>query len=180
MRLEGKNVIFTDFNGVLNDPLKTIGLDSLAFEVPKAACPNKVFRLAKLSVETNADVVFTSSYRHSVNFYIIAGRCLRNSSNQEHVDFFKEHFQSFRYKWSHTTKNKGTSRSEEIQSYLNDHKEADGGYDRFVVLEDDEPIDRSLNPVRTNPEEGFTKKDCAAAKALLSRLKKNKTSNLEP
>ena len=177
MRPKGKNVIFTDFNGVLNDPAKTLGHQDLVFEVPKIADPEKVFRLAKLSLETDSEVVLTSSYRHQVSFYLIAGRCLRNSDNPDHNAFFKEHGRSMRDKWTHTT-GKGQSRSQEIKGFLQDFENTGHEYENIVVFEDEEPIDKSLNPIITDRDQGLTQECCEQARSMLSPSRKNKTIEL--
>lgn len=181
MHSGNKNIIFTDFQGVLDDPAKVISNEALAFAVPEIACPDKVFRLTKLAIESKSDIVLTSSYRDDVNFECIAIRCLKNSENQEHKALAEKIYNDFDLGagFIFVTEHRD-SRSDEIQDFLNQEEQTGEKVEKFVVFEDYESIDEHLNPIFTDPSKGLTDEDCQKALIILGESKRKKESNLEP
>lgn len=152
---EEKKAIYCDFNGVVDDfekHMKSNQNESDAFRVPKMACPHKIYKLTKLALDTNSDIVITSLWRKfGIYFDLIIYRCLMNCEIPEYVEFYKENEDKIEDLTTVCPTEELDARTDEIRKHIKDFK-----YTTFVVFEDDHFIDEDLNPIMTNMMEGLT------------------------
>jgi hypothetical protein len=158
-------VIFTDFNGVLDDHTRRSNESNLVFRIPKLACPEKVFMICKLALKHNAKIVFISLWRkHSVSMKVIIARSLRQSDNPEHVEFFNDNRRALSQLSRDSTECLGSmGRSREVQLYVEENNVT-----KCVVFEDEHPISEMLNPIMTSSFTGLEVSHIERAEVVLS------------
>lgn len=157
-----KKAIYCDFNGVIDDREldKTVNQnESDHFRLPKIACPHKVYKLAKLAIDTNSSIIITSLFRlYGIDFYYIISRCLSNCNIPEYVTYFKDN-EDLIYDLTMTCPTSDlNNRSDEIRKHIIRDQ-----YTHFVVFEDSHHIDKDLNPIMTEWSVGLL--DCHVEKA---------------
>lgn len=164
-----KSYIITDFDGVLDDPSVKQSVPYNFNEVVNTylgsiACPHKMYLLAKLAIETNSNIVLSSTYRTADPCMdIVIRKALHRSGIEEYVAFSKKYKYELRELCVEpNTKYNQKSRSEQIQDYVDFMK-----LDKFVVFEDRERIDSELNPVYTASSVGLTQEHIDKAKEYL-------------
>ena len=138
-----KNVIFLDFDGVLN--IKEDDF-SASFENPDA-----IFYLNKLCLETGFDIVVSSSWRDHINYK----KFLYDSGLDEKIKILGK------------TENCRCDRAYEIMKYVEDHD-----IDKFIII-DDAFFGTEYIPyhVQTAARLGFTKNKYEEALNKISNLK---------
>jgi hypothetical protein len=161
---EIKKAIFCDFNGVLDVWGKVSNESFLSFRLPELACPHKIYKLTKLALSHNADLVFTSLHRRGCNLGSIIARSLTKSGIPEYVDFYNENIDEIEdlTRW-YATKELG-KRTKEVENFIDKYL-----YTHYVVFEDDHFIDEKLNPIMTNPMEGLMDEHIDKADTILSK-----------
>lgn len=161
---EVNKAIFCDFNGVLDDQKRTSNSSSLAFRLPEIACPDKVYRLAKLAVKHNAKLVLTSLHRlHGGSLDCIIYRSLENSNNPEHKAFIKENDDLLGDLTMVCPTPDFGDRSLEVLQSIRDEE-----FTHYVVFEDEHFIDPKLNPIMTEWSVGLQDEHIEKADAILS------------
>lgn len=163
---EIKKAIYSDFNGVLDDPAKNETADireSPVFYVPQVACPHKVYKLAKLAIKHQADLVLISDWRLSgLDFYVIVSRTLLNSGIPEYEKFVRENMDDIMDLCNvYPTSDMG-NRTDEVR-----HHAIENEYTHFVVFEDYHFIESDLNPIMVNSQVGLTDEDLEKAELIL-------------
>jgi len=168
-RKNDKSYIITDFDGVLDDPSVKQSVPYNFNEVVNTylgsiACPHKMYLLAKLAIETNSNIVLSSTYRTADPCMdIVIRKALRRSGVEEYIEFSKKYKYELRELCVEpNTKYNQKSRNDQIQDYVNSMK-----LDKFVVFEDRERIDSDLNPVYTASSVGLTQEHIDKAKEYL-------------
>lgn len=145
-----KKAIYCDFNGVVDDREREANAENTihhpAFYLPEIACPHKIFKLIKLAVDNQADLILTSMWRlQGMEWYIIVARCLKNSGIKEYEDYLEENIEDIQDLCGVAPTESLTSRTEEIQNHVDYFN-----YTHFVVFEDDHFIAQELNPIMVN------------------------------
>lgn len=161
-----KKAIFCDFNGVLNDEEleKTVQFDeSPCFMLPKIACPHKIFKLTKLAVDNNAEIVMTSMWRtQNVDYFGIIYRCINDSNIKEYIDYVEEHEELIQDLTLVMPTEDTGKRTDEIRNSILENE-----YTHYIVFEDEHYIEEDLNPIITNTRIGLLDEHVEKAYQLL-------------
>lgn len=161
----GLRVFFLDFDGVLNSGSwwNTRPHGHLAFD------PSLVDLLNKLVTETDARIVFSTSWRHGRTVENLSGmlegygcyvmtqygtdRCIGKTPDQA----------LSREPWDGYSVRTASSRGREIQAWLDENP-----VESFVILDDDDDMEHLKSfHVMTDPEVGLTLDDVARATKIL-------------
>ncbi len=147
-------IIFLDIDGVMNSERfyhKTPNFEWDMF------CPYSVILLNKLTDETNAKIVVSSSWRKNNSVEELSTLFKKNGITGDvysstHVLFYKNCDHS-------------VSRGNEIQLWLSQYPETE----QYVILDDDSDMlyNQRKNFVHVNPVKGFVKKDYNKALKIL-------------
>ena len=149
-----KSAIYCDFNGVLDDQSKNVkdnGRDFANLVVAEQSCPHKVFKVLKLALETNSELILTSMWRTSgVSFYDLVMASIYHSDVEEYKEYLDVNDdQIIKLILSPATKSFG-ARTDEIRTHMKEHK-----ITNCVVFEDTHRIDSDLNPIMTTTSIGL-------------------------
>lgn len=162
-----KKAIYSDVNGVLDDRERESNADireSASFYVPAIVCPHKIFKLMKLAIKHQADLVMISDWRLSgLDFYPVVARSLLNSEIPEYVSFVNENMDDIMDLCNVIPTSDLGKRTDEVRKHAIDY-----GYTHFVVLEDSHEIEEDLNPIMVNWMTGLQDEHIEKADALLS------------
>lgn len=166
---EVKKAIYCDFNGVVDDREREANATNSsrepAFYLPEIACPDKIFKLIKLAIDNNADLILTSLWRfQGMDWYIIIARCLRNSENQEYIDYLKENIDAIQDLCGVAPTGDSGSRTDEIAQHIKSNN-----YTHFVVFEDDHYIAPELNPIMVDWTTGLLDSHIQSAYQILEK-----------
>lgn len=159
-----KKAIFTDYNGVLDDPDVKSNERDLCFKLPQEADPHKIYMLAQLAVKHDAYLVFTSENRlYGGDLYSTVFRCLLHCGIEKYVQFIDDNEDKLQKLLMANHTPVSSNRSSEIREEIKRSK-----YTHYVVFEDYHSIDKELNPFMTNPLVGLTEEHIQQADLVLS------------
>jgi len=168
---EQKNVIYCDFNGVVDDYELSLNMpfdnnEDDSFRIAKLACPHKIYKLTKLAIETNSEIVITSMWRiYGIEFDLIIHRCLKNCGIKEYVDYYNENEDLIMDLSSVCPTENSGKRTDEIRNHIMHFS-----YTNFVVFEDEHEIDLDLNPIMTETRIGLLDEHIERAYKVLSEV----------
>lgn len=165
--IETKKAIYCDFNGVLDDREKDAKVsmnEPETFRLAMVSCPHKIYKVTKLALEQNADLIMTSLWRtFHMDYNIVIARCLLHSGIEEYVNFYNENEDKIAELTVMKVTPVSESRSKEIMTHI-----LKNGYTHYVVFEDDHHIHESLNPIMTNWNIGLLDKHIEEARDILN------------
>lgn len=153
-------ILFLDFDGVITtyDSKWQIDLDKLAL-------------IDKIIQQTDAKIVVTSTWKHSsknvedFKTRIYTRRCSENAKDETPFAKFVDQIYDITYGCGY--------RGEEVEEYLNKHKE---DVESYVILDDDDDFkeEQLFNFVQTDTYEGITERE---VKLCVGILNENKIPN---
>ena len=161
---EINKVIYCDFNGVLDDFQRSLDCNESnnLRRLRNTVDLDRLYKLAKLSVDTGAKVVITSLWRkYSISFSDVF-HFLRGHEDPDVWEFYKSNREHLMIHCDDSTYDLDC-RTDEIALHVKENNVT-----HCVVFEDDHFIDERLNPIRTQSSVGLLDEHFDLAYKILS------------